>query len=90
MKQSRIGILGATGAVGREMLRVIEEYELPVSRLRLLASRRSAGGEGQAAGSLRGSALSSGNRARGSPPAWRARPGAGRKTSRPRPPGVCR
>lgn len=47
-------------------------------------------GEGQAAGSLRGSALSSGNRARGSPPAWRARPGAGRKTWRPRPPGVCR
>ena len=47
-------------------------------------------GEGQAAGSLRWSALSSGNRARASPPAWRARPGAGRKTSRPRPPGVCR
>ena len=43
MKQSRIAILGATGAVGREMLRVIEEYELPVSELRLLASRRSAG-----------------------------------------------
>ena len=43
MKQSRIGILGATGAVGREMLRVIEEYELPASELRLLASRRSAG-----------------------------------------------
>ncbi|MBR3473568.1 MAG: aspartate-semialdehyde dehydrogenase [Oscillospiraceae bacterium] len=43
MKAVRIGILGATGAVGREMLRLIEEYALPVSELRLLASRRSAG-----------------------------------------------
>ena len=43
MKAVRIGILGATGAVGREMLRVIEEYALPVSELRPLASRRSAG-----------------------------------------------
>ncbi len=43
MKSCRIGILGATGAVGREMLRILEEYRLPVSELRLLASRRSAG-----------------------------------------------
>ena len=43
MKACRIGILGATGAVGQEMRRVLEEYGLPVKELRLLASRRSAG-----------------------------------------------
>ena len=44
MKELRIGILGATGAVGQEMLRVLEEYGIPVSELRPLASARSAGG----------------------------------------------
>ena len=39
----RIGVLGATGAVGREMVKVIEEYGLEVDELRLLASARSAG-----------------------------------------------
>ena len=39
----KIAILGATGAVGREMLKIIEEYDLPVDELRLLASARSAG-----------------------------------------------
>ena len=43
MRACRIGILGATGAVGQEMLRLLEEYEIPVKELRLLASRRSAG-----------------------------------------------
>lgn len=43
MKSCRIGILGATGAVGQEMRKILEEYGLPVSELRLLASRRSAG-----------------------------------------------
>lgn len=38
-----IGILGATGAVGREMVRVLEQRRFPVGRLRLLASKRSAG-----------------------------------------------
>ena len=42
-KQYRIGILGATGAVGREMLKVLEEYDIPVSEVRLLASARSEG-----------------------------------------------
>ncbi|MBN1946735.1 MAG: aspartate-semialdehyde dehydrogenase [Bradymonadales bacterium] len=36
-------IAGATGAVGREMLRELEESDLPVAGLRLLASERSAG-----------------------------------------------
>lgn len=43
MKELNIAILGATGAVGCEMLRVLEEYNIPVSRLLLLASARSAG-----------------------------------------------
>ena len=43
MKNCNIAILGATGAVGREMLNVLEEYDIPVSRLRLLSSARSAG-----------------------------------------------
>ena len=43
MKEYRIAVLGATGAVGREMLRVLEEYQIPVSRLLPLASARSAG-----------------------------------------------
>lgn len=43
MNGKKIGILGATGAVGREMLRILEEYNLPVSELQLLASANSAG-----------------------------------------------
>ena len=43
MKEYKIGILGATGAVGQEMLKVLQEYEIPVSELRPLASARSAG-----------------------------------------------
>ena len=36
-------VLGATGLVGRTMLRVLEERDFPVGELRLLASDRSAG-----------------------------------------------
>ncbi|MFN9530076.1 MAG: aspartate-semialdehyde dehydrogenase [Cyanobacteriota bacterium] len=39
----RIGILGATGAVGEEILTLLEERQMPVQELRLLASPRSAG-----------------------------------------------
>lgn len=42
-KLYRVGILGATGAVGREMLKVLEEHKFPVGELRPLASVRSAG-----------------------------------------------
>ena len=38
-----IGILGATGAVGQEMIRLLHERKFPVKGLRLLASARSAG-----------------------------------------------
>jgi aspartate-semialdehyde dehydrogenase len=39
----RVGVVGATGAVGREMLRILEERSFPVDDLILLASERSAG-----------------------------------------------
>ncbi|OYT74298.1 MAG: aspartate-semialdehyde dehydrogenase, partial [Armatimonadetes bacterium JP3_11] len=39
----RVAIVGATGAVGLELLRVLEERRFPVRALRLLASERSAG-----------------------------------------------
>ena len=39
----KIGILGATGAVGQEMMKILEERKFPVSELRLVASERSAG-----------------------------------------------
>ncbi len=38
-----VAVAGATGAVGRTMLAVLEERDFPVSSLRLLASARSAG-----------------------------------------------
>jgi aspartate-semialdehyde dehydrogenase len=39
----RIGVVGATGAVGEVLLRILEERAFPVSELRPLASERSAG-----------------------------------------------
>ena len=39
----KLGILGATGAVGQEMMKILEERKFPVSELRLIASERSAG-----------------------------------------------
>ncbi|MEO5924631.1 MAG: aspartate-semialdehyde dehydrogenase [Bryobacteraceae bacterium] len=41
--QYRVAIAGATGAVGVEFLRLLEERKFPMSSLRLLASARSAG-----------------------------------------------
>ena len=38
-----VAICGATGAVGREFIRTLEQREFPVRELRLLASRRSVG-----------------------------------------------
>ena len=40
-----VAVVGATGAVGTEMLQVLEERKFPVDRLVPLASARSAGGE---------------------------------------------
>ena len=44
MKQVNVGILGATGAVGQEMIKILEERSFPVASLRPIASARSAGG----------------------------------------------
>ena len=38
-----VGIIGATGAVGQELIRLLHERAFPYSELRLLASARSAG-----------------------------------------------
>jgi len=42
-KKYHVAIVGATGAVGIELLRVMERRDFPVADLRLLASSRSAG-----------------------------------------------
>ena len=52
MKKYKIGIVGATGAVGQEIINLLEKREFPVSEARLLASSRSAGREIQACGNL--------------------------------------
>ena len=38
-----IGVIGATGLVGQEMLRILEERAFPVDTLRVYASARSVG-----------------------------------------------
>lgn len=43
MKKYNVAILGATGAVGQELLNLIEERNFPYANLKLLASKRSAG-----------------------------------------------
>jgi aspartate-semialdehyde dehydrogenase len=43
MRKYRVAIAGATGAVGREMMKVLEERDFPVSELVPLASERSEG-----------------------------------------------
>ena len=43
MKKFNIGILGATGAVGQEMMKILVERDFPVGELRPLASAHSAG-----------------------------------------------
>ena len=43
MSKVNVAILGATGAVGREMLKVLWERDFPVKNLKALASARSAG-----------------------------------------------
>ncbi|MEG2684764.1 MAG: aspartate-semialdehyde dehydrogenase [Erysipelotrichaceae bacterium] len=43
MKKYNVAILGATGAVGQEMLKVLIERKFPLNSIKLLASKRSAG-----------------------------------------------
>ena len=42
-KKYKVAVVGVTGAVGQEMLRVLEQRKFPVDQLLPLASRRSAG-----------------------------------------------
>jgi aspartate-semialdehyde dehydrogenase len=43
MKEYNIAVVGATGAVGTEMLKILEEFDLPIKNLKVIASPRSAG-----------------------------------------------
>ena len=43
MKSLNVAVLGATGAVGQEMLKILQEYQIPVKTLLPLGSARSAG-----------------------------------------------
>ena len=43
MKAFNIAVLGATGAVGQEMLKILAEYDIPINELRPLASAKSVG-----------------------------------------------
>ncbi|MGM0470663.1 MAG: aspartate-semialdehyde dehydrogenase [Bacillota bacterium] len=43
MKKFNVAVVGATGAVGREMLSILEERDFPFDQLKLLATERSAG-----------------------------------------------
>jgi len=58
-----VAVLGATGAVGRTFMRILEERRFPVGELRLLASARSEGktipfrGEGVAVHSVNGNSF---------------------------------
>ena len=43
MKKYNVGVMGATGAVGQEMIKILGERNFPVGELRCLASERSEG-----------------------------------------------
>ena len=43
MRKFNVAVVGATGAVGEELFRVLEEYDFPINKLIPLASSRSAG-----------------------------------------------
>ena len=45
MKEYKLAVVGATGLVGRKVIEVLEEYNLPISNIEFFASRRSAGTE---------------------------------------------
>ena len=43
MKDYKLAVVGATGVVGRMMLKVLEEENLPINEYKLFASKNSAG-----------------------------------------------
>lgn len=50
MKKVNVAVVGATGAVGQAMVKILEQRQFPVDQLYLLASSRSAGNKVQFAG----------------------------------------
>ncbi len=45
MKKYNVAVVGATGMVGRTFLKVLAEREFPINKIKLLASKRSAGSQ---------------------------------------------
>ena len=45
LKKYKLGIVGSTGAVGQEIIKLLEKRDFPASEVKLLASARSAGTE---------------------------------------------
>lgn len=43
MKEYKLAVVGATGLVGRKVIEILEEYNLPLSNCEFFASRKSAG-----------------------------------------------
>ncbi|MCK4694450.1 MAG: aspartate-semialdehyde dehydrogenase, partial [Candidatus Cloacimonetes bacterium] len=43
MKKYSVTVLGATGVVGREMVKILEERNFPIQNLKLLATEKSTG-----------------------------------------------
>ena len=43
MKEYKLAIVGATGLVGRKVLEILQEYNLPISECSFFATRKSAG-----------------------------------------------
>ena len=43
MKKYHIAVVGATGAVGTEMLKILEERDFPIESIRLFAHESEAG-----------------------------------------------
>ena len=43
MTPKKVAVLGATGLVGREILKVLEQRDFPIAEILMLASERSAG-----------------------------------------------
>ena len=43
MKEYKLAVIGATGLVGRKVIEVLQEYNLPISSCEFFATRKSAG-----------------------------------------------
>jgi len=43
MKRYKMAIVGATGLVGQEFIKILEQRDFPIDSIQLLASDRSAG-----------------------------------------------